>query len=431
MIWSKYNFLFQSKKNGYLLYNSLSNCFAELDYNAYTFLKELENKTDIKINDTMLLKKLTEMKSIVIDDKDEFYRIKYNTHYLRFSNDFLGLTINPTLHCNFGCKYCFESSKPKKYMTDEIEDGLIGFIQKYDQAKEIDVTWFGGEPLMAFDRIISITERIKRLGKGYSSRIITNGYLLTQKVINSLNDLRIKSIQITIDGLFDKHDNRRSLVSGEGTFNKILNNIDVLKNTIPDFPIAIRVNIDEKNTEDYIDIYKFFTHRYNNNNIYVTPGFVENINGCSKTDCFANRKRKIEFIVDQYNKFGLNVLGFYPNNSRYECPIRNPNNLVIGPEGELYKCYNDVGDQNMIIGSIVKGKIINENLLTRYYVAGDPFDTKECVGCFHLPTCGGGCPYTRIKNEYEGLDNDTCDYIKDNMEEFLEIHYSQKQLSII
>lgn len=140
-----------------------------------------------------------------------------------------------------------------------------------------------------------------------------------------------------------------------------------------------------------------------------------------------DRDAKIAFLVQQYKKHGINTDGFYPNYDRYECPIRNPNYITIGPSGEIYKCWNDVGNKQRIVGSLLNKTSINKSLLMRYHTAGDPFEDQRCLDCFHLPTCGGGCPYLRIKNEYEGMCIDTCCYIKDNLSEFLELHLDYKR----
>lgn len=78
-----------------------------------------------------------------------------------------------------------------------------------------------------------------------------------------------------------------------------------------------------------------------------------------------------------------------------------------------------------IIGN-VDGKITNEALLLRYLVAANPFEDPKCQECFLLPVCGGGCPYSRIQNEYEGTNINTCLYIKDHLEDFLVTHAEYK-----
>jgi uncharacterized protein len=426
MNWSKYNYLFKSDKFGYLLYNSLSNGFVEVDEKIYLYLKSIEGKQNITIDNKELQKSLLEMKVIVDNDLDEFYNIKYSTQSRRFSDSYLGLTINPTLHCNFACTYCFENNRRPVYMTDYVENGLIDFVKKIKKLNSINVTWFGGEPLMAFDRMLSITKRIKELNIPYRASMITNGYLLSNKVIDNLDDLSISHIQITIDGLAEIHNKRRLLISGEGTFGRIIKNIDNLKMKKPDYPINIRVNIDNTNADNFIDVLRFFINRYEKK-INVAPGFVTDT-GNPAICCLFDNEKIVEFVTNLYKKYNANVFGFFPPDSRYECPIRNPNHLTIGPQGEIYKCWLDVGNNEMVVGSLIDKNVVNNALLTRYYVAGDALEDANCKECFHFPICGGGCPHTRIENELNGKSNlENCDFKKGHLKEFLELHYDYKQ----
>lgn len=169
---------------------------------------------------------LIKMKVINVDDEKEIAGIKFHILSNRFYPRTLHLTINPTLACNFNCEYCFESSHPVKHMSDNIEDDIIKFIKNKDLVNKIKVTWFGGEPLLAFKRIISLSERILGLGYDYSAGMITNGYLMTEDVIRKFKDLRIRTVQITIDGNETLHNKRRALKNGGKTYNKILDNIE-------------------------------------------------------------------------------------------------------------------------------------------------------------------------------------------------------------
>ena len=106
-------------------------------------------------------------------------------------------------------------------MTDEVEDKLVKFISSNEQAKQLAVTWFGREPLLEFKRIVSLTKKMQALNLDYQADMITNGYLLTEKVVAMLPSLSISSLQITIDGMKAVHDSRRCLKLGAPTFDRI------------------------------------------------------------------------------------------------------------------------------------------------------------------------------------------------------------------
>lgn len=100
------------------------------------------------------------------------------------------------------------------------------------------------------------------------------------------------------------------------------------------------------------------------------------------------------------------------------------NGVAIGPSGELYKCWNDVGKPEKVYGSITGGTT-NEELLLEYLMDADPFDDPKCRKCILLPVCSGGCPYDRIQTQKNG-ESDTCPLIKNHMDDYLWFHYLAK-----
>ena len=418
-IWSKYNHLFRYEKKFYL-YNSLSNSFGELEEDSYVAINHFIDCGNYEILGRDLYEQLVKMKALVGNDQDEINKIKYVTLSRRNNNGRLILTISPTLACNFACPYCFEKQHSNIFMSDAIEDKIVGYISQHKDAKVLDVTWFGGEPLLAFNRIVSLTRKMQSLGLSYKAGIITNGYLLTENVVKMLPSLSISDVQITIDGMESLHDSRRCLKSGQPTFKTIIHNIDILKTLNPNIFVNVRVNIDSTNDKDFIELYRFFQEKHYPN-LSLALSFVTDLSGCHQCETMYNRELQARFIMKMRRKYNLDFSLIYPQHQRYECAIRNKNAVVIGPEGELYKCWNDVGEKNKVIGNI-EGKITNESLLLRYLIGADPLEDSKCQECLLFPVCGGGCPYSRIQNEYEKKHVNVCPLIKDHLEEFLLTH---------
>ena len=185
--------------------------------------------------------------------------------------------------------------------------------------------------------------------------------------------------------------------------------------------------VKRNNKDDFIKLYKMFNSKQYKN-FSISLAFVQNLSGDVRCENIMERTEQSDFVMNLYQSYGLDFSFIYPRHERYECAIRNKNSLVIGPEGELYKCWNDVGDVTKIVGNI-DGAIENQDLLLRYLVGADPFEDPKCKSCILLPVCGGGCPYLRIKNEFEGKDVNSCPLIKDNLNEFLFAHALFKTLS--
>lgn len=421
--WSRYNHIF--KKNGIcLIYNSLSNAFAELPEELYNKLRKYSSGDSVEIQDSELMEELIQLKVIVTDDDFEILKFRYQNLSHRFSHNVLALTINPTLGCNFACPYCFEGEhKTSPRMNDEIEDAIISFINRHKLAKVLDVTWFGGEPLLDFSRIKSLTTKMLALGLAYNASIITNGYLLTKNIIQEFERFKIGRVQITIDGPKELHDKRRYLKNGGATFDKILANLVNLSQLAPNIHIGIRVNLDLENKDEFISIYNTIT-QLQLKNVSIHPAFVKDHTG-NCTTCALSSKEQYIYIKELYEKFHISFSRFYPSNDRYECGVRNPNAIVIGPSGELYKCWNDVGNKDKIYGSIF-GEITNEKILLDYLIGADPFDDEKCRSCTLLPVCSGGCPYERLELWKRKTVN-TCPLMKENIEEYLWFHYLSKK----
>lgn len=421
MLWSRFNFLFQ-EAGRFFLYNSLSNSFSELDKDTYALIRQKMENGDVDIPDKDLLSSLERLKVLTENEQEAFLRLRYKFLLRRFSTSNLALTINPTLDCNFACPYCFERSHPQKYMTEQVEDDIIKFVKRHGDAKAVNVTWFGGEPLLAFNRIVSLTNKIKSLELVYEAGMITNGYLLTDRVVSCLDELQIKSIQVTIDGMREVHDSRRCLRNGHPTFDRIIENIKRTHAACPNIKLNVRVNIDRTNERDFLELYNLFqTDEFKG--ILLSPAFVDDIANINK--CVLNSEEQNNYINRLLREHGIVFSKFYPE-PMHECFIRNPNSVVIGPEGELYKCWNDVGKEDRIYGYL-DGRITNEPLLFRYLAASDPFDDEQCKECILLPVCGGGCPYERIKRDYEDNKINVCPLIKGNLKTYLLNHYAIKK----
>lgn len=210
-----------------------------------------------------------------------------------------------------------------------------------------------------------------------------------------------------------------------------MNNIDYVLNNTEKVFVSIRVNIDKRNEGTFIEIYNFLQKRYTafvGNRLNIYPGFVEASSVCTSIgDCVFSRENKQKFLFDTFAKSGLVVYPFYPSNIETECAVRNINSFVIGPKGEVYKCWNDVGQSERVIADINKKALRNDKLHLDYLAGADPLEEHECLECFLLPVCAGGCPYQRLTAKNPEDLRKSCILQKDNLQEFLESHYRLKE----
>ena len=167
--------------------------------------------------------------------------------------------------CNFRCPYCFENEISnngkgwsKKTFTktsvDRAYEAMIEMEPNRDLHRKT-ITLYGGEPLLKKNR--AVVEYIVNKGTdlGYSFTAVTNGYEL-EEYKDLIAPDKIKRLQITIDGTRDKHNSRRTHYQDGGTFDQIIDNIQLCLDK--DVSVSVRVNIGANNFEDIKELDTFF-----------------------------------------------------------------------------------------------------------------------------------------------------------------------------
>ena len=310
-------------------------------------------------------------------------------------------------------------------MSEDIEKRLIKFISLH-KFQDIHITWFGGEPLLGFERIHSICTHLKRAGINFSSDIITNGSLLTSSVIEHLDVLNLQYIQITLDGIAETHDKRRIFKNGAPSFDLIINNIkELLAKT--DIPLSIKVNMDHTNPTALNDIAAFFNKNFSEylqkDKIVISHNYVRNRTDFDKTGkCFTHEDLlRYDQEALKHQKTAL----IHPElpSIALPCMFRCKSSLAIDSQGNIYKCLEHLGAPNNKVGDLKSGTMSLAKLSHAMF-AQNPFHSAECLHCNILPICGGGCPIDREK--YIGKDKRFCSIYKENLSELLPYFYTYK-----
>lgn len=434
---SKYTFLIE-KDNNFYLYNSISNALLEVDEELYERLHHLKEKNeDIgnSINET-ITKSLLESKFITENDEDEFLIIKSAINAIRNNLHSAILTIAPTMDCCFNCHYCFEKSKRPSYMTEDVMNGITKFVGNIEGLKTISITWFGGEPLMAVPEMEKLYKKLRRKLKNipFRSNIITSGFHLTEENIRALQKMKITDIQITLDGLKETHNKIKYTEGCDDAFTTVIDNIERTCNLAPEIHIVVRTNLTKSNAHEYKDLQEMILTRFAGKNIAIAPAFVMDRSDCRETHDpnMFSAKEYPEFIL------GLSAKGIdsphvrYPGKHMIECAIRNPYSLSFDPEGNIYKCWEHIGETKYAVGKISKkGQIekINSTLLNRQLFGADPLEDPNCRKCPYLPICTGGCPIQRIENKFNDGKNVCCTYYKGHIDEFILEHIRRKEFT--
>ncbi|MBQ3067602.1 MAG: SPASM domain-containing protein [Oscillospiraceae bacterium] len=431
---SKYNIVFDYKGKK-LAFNGLSAAFAEIDDNFIRLLDNIKNikEDELSEKDKDLLEDMKRGSFVLDDDTNELNIIKLNSYLGKFRPSVLGLTIAPTLQCNFACPYCYEQRQTGMISKDVI-DAIYKKVQDAAEHKSnISINWYGGEPLLAKDVIAEMSQKMieicEKNNVKYDAYIVTNGYLINEETVKMFKKAKIMGAQITVDGPPEIHNARRKLCDPTiKTFDVIIKNIQLLMKN--DIPVHIRINIDRTNIDKLEELLEILTQN-GLQKCGIGLGHVKDYTSTCQSvahDCLSNKEYAEETVKQQkiLLKHGFRTVDYpyYPGVKANYCCADRLDSFVVGHDGELYKCWNDVGVKKHSVGNIKNDlALTNSNVLHQKYLLWSPFNYTECVECEYLPICMGGCPFNGMKSG-----KPECEKWVYNLIDILKVRYDAEQM---
>ena len=345
------------------------------------------------------LQSLEQMGFVITDPERDTREVRGFIKELNRMATSLRIIVVLNLDCNLACTYCFEGSrKGKWYLSDEIEGQLVSFVKQRDLAdkKSIIITFYGGEPLLSTERIVSLSEKIgaaaAERGLEYEFGMVTNGTLLKPDVVRKLVPLGFRNAKVTLDGPRDVHDRFRPFRTGAGSFDVIVRNIrdacDLIRIQIggnytqesyKDFPPLLDLLMAEGLTPDKIPVVKFDPVMRESAE-FGAPDFHD---GCASVNEPWISEATL-FLREEILKRGYRTQKVMPS----PCMIDMDDSFVVNYDGRLYKCPGLIGREQCCIGSLSSG--VREY---RAFHGLDSWKNEECLDCRYLPLCFGGCRY--------------------------------------
>lgn len=416
---SRYSYLFRTTNGVYLAYVSKGNSFLECDEELYDFLvkfhpgEEIEDVCKKLPADVLNVLVSTGVLCDKFDDDDYLNKLRFINQASQHDMSSLGIIIVPTLDCNFSCPYCFEKNKRPIYMSKEVREKLVRFIIDKSQKRPITLYWYGGEPLLAKDCIEDILNNMIGNVEIKEHALITNGFFLTQTATRLFEDsFPLNEIQVTLDGCKERHNKLRALKNNNNisTYDIIMNNIEEFATSHPSCSIYVRVNIDKSNYIDYERI-KAECSKFNQwDNIHVYPGMIrlENEEQTRSIEPAYGRWEIAELLYKELIESNKPERLFPKIRYTKNCAANRVNSYIIGPEGEIYKCWNDVSNPQMVVGNIDVDEITNPTIYYRYHSSCSCFNDPACLNCFYLPICNGKCSWYQMKNKYNKGEFNLC-----------------------
>jgi uncharacterized protein len=344
---------------------------------------------------------LTELGFLIANHEEEKQELLRYIDELNEIDTKLSVIVAMNLDCNLACTYCFEGSrKGKHYMSPETAGHVIDFIEKnLTENKElINVTFYGGEPLLSAELIISMAERLKRVAESkaidFDFQLVSNGTLLTPSIVEKLKPLGLKEASITLDGPEAVHNLSRPLRAGGGSFKKIVENIKAVCGMID---INIGGNFTAANYREFPTLLDYLL------NEGITPGRIASIKfdpvfgetseysppGMAGACCSPNEPWVFEagiMLREEVMKRGFKTGGIQP----VVCAIDLNNRHIINYDGNIFKCTGFFDRKDFVTGNVKSGVIDNGSMYNL-----DNWKIEECLSCKYLPLCFGGCRYMK------------------------------------
>lgn len=424
--------------NSFFVYDTNSNKILNVSPDAYELINSNRNKDEI-LN-------YPEIKTLIsagyLMDNYPGAIVHPNTDFVPeiLEHKVRKVTLQVTQQCNFRCEYCVYSggyqnrNHSARNMDWETAKKAMDFLIAHSRdSQEIDLSFYGGEPLLRYDFIVKCMEYITKEaeGKRVTFNITTNGSLLTEEMVEFFMNYEVK-IAISLDGPAEIHNKNRKFVNGEGTFDAVYTNIKELGKKYPEFRkgLLFSMVIDPQNTFSCIDNFvsleddffdgtsvtgAFIASEYRKGKMEYSEQFIE--------EWQYARFKYMLFLVGKFSdKYNSKVLAAsfidiaeYVKNTRYKyMPLGEKEHhagpcvpgqlrLFVNVDGDFFPCEKiSESSEIMKIGSIQTGfdieavkRLLNIGQLTE----------NECKHCFAIRNCSL-CAMAADAGDNNGLSRD-------------------------
>lgn len=413
------------KMKGYnIIIDQNSGCVHSVDEVAYDIINMFESKPKEKIK-AFILDKYSKRDDVAPEDIDLCFEdiealIKDGRLFAKdaFENSALdfkkrqGVLKAICLHvahdCNLACKYCFagkgEYDGPKGLMSFETGKRALDFlVEKSGTRKNLEVDFFGGEPLLNWEvckKLVEYGRSIeKEHGKNFRFTLTTNGVLVNDEVIDFCNR-EMGNVVLSLDGRKETHDRLRTTCNGKGSYDLIVDKFKKFANARNQADYYMRGTYTHYNTDFSKDIIHMADLGFKE--LSIEPVVSD------PTEPYALKENDLPILKEQYEILADEMLRRYRNGNGFTfyhymidlnsgpCIVKRISGCGVGteymavtPSGELYPCHQFVGDEKFLLGDIWKG-VINTAILDEFKGC-NVYSHPECKDCFAKLYCSGGC----------------------------------------
>lgn len=318
------------------------------------------------------------------------------------------MCLNVSHDCNLRCKYCFASQGDfhGQRLLMDLETGkraLEYLIENSGYRRNLEVDFFGGEPLMNFNLVKELVKYGREIegahNKHFRFTITTNGTLLTDDKIDFINE-NMDNCVLSLDGRKCVNDLMRPTVGGKGSYDTIIPKFKKLISKRGDKDYFIRGTFTNENldfSEDLMDYYKQGFKKTS-----IEPVVTD------EKEPYAIRAEHLQKILDEYEKLSkeyieikkedkeFSFFHFIIDLSQGPCAVKRTvgcgagsEYIAVTPEGDIYPCHQFVGEKEFKMGDIFNG--IKRTDIRDSFKTANVYTNEDCPECWARYYCSGGC----------------------------------------
>lgn len=326
--------------------------------------------------------------------------------------------------CNLSCRYCFagegEYRGDRSLMSYETGKKALDFlVANSGSRKNLEVDFFGGEPLMNFEVVKKLVAYGRSLeaenDKHFRFTLTTNGVLLDDEIIEFANQ-EMDNIVLSIDGRKEVHDRMRPNKNGDGSYDLILDKFKKVAASRNQTRYYVRGTFTHYNLDFVEDVLHLADEGFEQ--ISVEPVVA------GPEEPYAIREEDIPVICEGYDRLakemikrekegkGFNFFHYMIDLSGGPCVYKRLSGcgsgteyLAVTPWGDLYPCHQFVGNEDFLLGNVDDG-IVNNQVRDEFKLC-NVYAKEACRDCFARFYCSGGCAanaynmHQRIDQPYE------------------------------
>ena len=443
----------QYKLNGYnIVLDTCSGAVHVVDEVAYDMIAAFKEKTEEEIVAQMLekygtrpdvteeelhlcmedIKSLVKMGKLYTEDTFEDMAGKFKE---RSGNVIKALCLHVAHTCNLNCSYCFASQGKyhgdRALMSFEVGKRALDFlIENSGKRRNLEVDFFGGEPLMNWDVVKQLVEYARSVEKEHNKNfrftLTTNGILIDEDVIEFANK-EMSNVVLSLDGRKEINDLKRVDYAGNGSYDKIVPKFKQLVESRGGKGYYMRGTFTHANPDFTKDVFHMA-------DLGFTELSMEPVVS-SADDPAALTKEDLEIVKEHYEILakemiqrkkegrGFTFYHYMLDLTEGPCVYKRISGcgsgteyMAVTPWGDLYPCHQFVGDEAYKLGDIWNG--VTNDALREDFRSCNAYSRPDCKDCWAKLYCSGGCAANayHASGSIRGIYEPGCDLFKKRIE---------------